>query len=106
MKVWSYHRGHKVHAEQDEDGVYAIWKYSDGVKIKDEPDRPCTRCGKTDVGGHDHCISNLPDVEYACCGHGVEDGYVKLNNGKYRTFNTDLNKEEIIQIVNELKRNI
>ena len=33
--------------------------------------RTCGRCGKERIlGEHDPCIPNLPDVQYACCGHG------------------------------------
>jgi len=31
--------------------------------------------------GHDPCIANLPGVEYACCGHGVCEGYAMFING-------------------------
>jgi hypothetical protein len=31
--------------------------------------------------GHDPCIENLPGVLYACCGHGVEPGYISFENG-------------------------
>lgn len=31
--------------------------------------------------GHDPCIRNLPGVRFACCGHGVEHGYVYFENG-------------------------
>ncbi len=45
----------------------------------------CKRCFiQRTAGGHDPCISNLPGVKAACCGHGEtlaycawEDGVVK-----------------------------
>lgn len=46
--------------------------------------RPCALCGHSPtLKGHDACISDLPGVNNACCGHGVvEDAYVVLKNGK------------------------
>lgn len=42
----------------------------------------CPKCDKNPTPeGHDPCIANLPGVDFACCGHGVKDGYVKFNNG-------------------------
>ena len=44
--------------------------------------RPCAACGRFRTEeGHDPCIANLPGVLAACCGHGVEEGYVKFSNG-------------------------
>jgi hypothetical protein len=44
--------------------------------------RPCDQCGwKRTAEGHDPCISNLPGVLNACCGHGIEAGYVQFENG-------------------------
>jgi len=40
------------------------------------------KCGhRRTVKGHDPCIANLPGVIGACCGHGVEQGYVTFQNG-------------------------
>jgi len=103
MAVSSHHRGHKVHALQDSRGVYSDWRYADGAKIKDE-ERDCPRCGSShDFKDHDHCIANLPGVEYACCGHGVEDGYVKLFDGRSVRFNTNYSREDIINLIKNLK---
>ena len=30
---------------------------------------------------HDPCISDLPGVRFACCGHGTGEGYVSFENG-------------------------
>ncbi len=41
-------------------------------------DRPCLLCGECQTEkGHDPCIADIPGVDFACCGHGVEPGYVK-----------------------------
>ena len=42
---------------------------------------PCGRCGKPPINKHDPCIANLPGVENACCGHGIEEGYIVFKNG-------------------------
>ena len=45
--------------------------------------RPCKLCGlERTAEGHDPCIANLPGVKSACCGHGVSDSHVVLNDGR------------------------
>jgi hypothetical protein len=101
-EMTAFHRGHPITCRQDKDGVYSIWEYLDGSNLKVVGDRPCTRCGKMpSEKGHDACITDLPHVKYACCGHGREDGYVKLENNDLITFNTDYSKEKIIQLIEE-----
>lgn len=46
-----------------------------------DADMKCPKCGLKPIGGHDPCIANLPGVDYACCGHGKEEGYVKFKSG-------------------------
>lgn len=31
--------------------------------------------------GYDACLGRLPGVVAACCGHGVDDGYILFENG-------------------------
>lgn len=57
------------------------------------PFRPCPKCRLTPEveepgvnSGHDPCIANLPGVDYACCGHGVEQGYIKFKDGRIFRF--------------------
>lgn len=42
----------------------------------------CVKCKlpRTEKG-HDPCLANLPGVKFACCGHGVENGYIYFENG-------------------------
>jgi len=106
MRFFGNIRGNQVEAHQNpKTGVWEDWVYvKDNINIEEDPDRKCTRCGKGPTKeGHDHCIANLPNVEFACCGHGVEKGYVKLNNGKVIRFHTDLKRKEIIKLINERK---
>lgn len=45
-------------------------------------DDKCRKCGlERTPEGHDPCIANLPGVKYACCGHGLQEGYVCFENG-------------------------
>lgn len=45
-------------------------------------DKVCAACGQTSTPkGHDPCICDLPGVKYACCGHGIRDGYIYFDNG-------------------------
>ena len=62
MTATSYNRGHKV------EFVNGSWT--------DAP-LECKRCGeKPTADGHDACLGELEGVKHACCGHGVEDGYI------------------------------
>ena len=51
--------------------------------------------------GHDPCISNLPGVKNACCGHG-------LKKGAYIHFEDDsvIRDEEDITYIKQLKNEI
>lgn len=44
----------------------------------------CMACGERRTSeGQDPCIAQLPDgVRDACCGHGVQDGYVHFRDGR------------------------
>jgi hypothetical protein len=65
----------------------------------------CSHCGlrateecpldSWSAGGEavDPCLGILPGVEFACCGHGDRDGYVKFVNGKVIRFDKQLNVE-------------
>ncbi len=41
--------------------------------------RFCDRCNwRLPERGPDPCLGHLPDVLYACCGHGIDDPYVVI----------------------------
>lgn len=47
---------------------------------------PCPRCGNLPTAeGHDWCLASrlgaLPGVDFACCGHGIQRGYISFTNG-------------------------
>ena len=73
----NFHKGHPIRWDNEAE----CWRYEDGTPINDEK-RHCVRCGNMPTQeGHDSCIANLPGVQFACCGHGAERGYIKFENG-------------------------
>lgn len=74
-------RGHGHDIECD---AFGRWHFSDdGTPFSRENERPCPRCGGDPKAheGCDPCLGRLPGVRNACCGHGVEDGYIQFDNG-------------------------
>ena len=73
----SYLNGAEVYYEDGE------WYYSDNSEsAKETKRRECPACGKMPTKeGHDACLGTLPGVKHACCGHGVEEGYIMFENG-------------------------
>lgn len=70
----SYCRGHPI-CYRNGQWVYA----DDGQPIDGTPERPCPRCGRAPTTeGYDACLGYIPGAVSACCGHGVEPGYVKM----------------------------
>ena len=70
----SFYYGHPIHWDESADG----WRYDDTDElINDVEKRPCPKCNELPTeDGHDPCIDNIPNIVSACCGHGVEDGYI------------------------------
>lgn len=57
------------------------WVYADDL-TSCETERPCVRCEEMPTkDGHDACLGHLPNVEYACCGHGVTTRYERPYSG-------------------------
>ena len=82
MTVKGYLRGWETYYNETENE----WRYIE----TDEPlwrvDKPCKKCGEpaTDSGA-DYCLKGLEDCDLvfsACCGHGVEAGFLVLNDGR------------------------
>jgi len=75
MYATSFLRGHKIEYVNNE------WRYIDNKESIENNERPCSKCGnKTTKEGHDSCLSELPGVKNACCGHGKENGYIMFEN--------------------------
>ena len=52
------------------------WRYSDNNKIFDDS-RPCKKCGQHPTKeGYDACLGYIKGAKHACCGHGIEKGYI------------------------------
>lgn len=77
MAAKSYTKGHSC----EWDGMK--WIYSDTKElIADE--RPCKKCGNRSTDeGYDHCIGYIKGAKSACCGHGVEEGFVLYEDGRH-----------------------
>ena len=72
----SYNRGHLVYYDWNTEN----WRYSDNNEIVNN-DRPCKKCGHgPTIEGYDACLGYIEDALHACCGHGVEKGYVVYAN--------------------------
>ena len=74
-----------------------VW--ADNKKPITEEVRVCPRCHESTNDHYDHCLGHLPGVEAACCGHGVEEGYIKFLNGViirgyFQVDHTDEEEEE------------
>jgi hypothetical protein len=60
----------------------------------------CPRCAMPHTPeGHDPCIANLPDVEFACCGHGKVGGYFQTKSGVIVHFRRGLRAKTICRYV-------
>ncbi len=67
-------RGHHAYY----DFFNKCWRFVENrQRIKDSQPLSCGRCGcKPTLEGHDACLGTLPGVKFACCGHGVDEGYI------------------------------
>lgn len=65
-------RGHRIEFIEGE------WYYADTGELADH-DRSCVRCDRLPTEeGHDACLGKLRNVSSACCGHGVEEPIIKM----------------------------
>jgi hypothetical protein len=110
--TWGFLYGHPIHIRSEEytvnDGeiLFDAWRFTETGKLADDIDKfdlVCPKCGKTarDTGGDDPCIANIPGVKAACCGHGVEEAYLVLDDDT-RIEGT----VEVMKVVNELRKNM
>lgn len=92
MVAKAYLNGNEIYYDLD----LEKWFYIDGSKT--DKIRPCPKCNKLpDENGHDACLSKLPGVKNACCGHGVEDGYIMFENGitiRFKLLNIEKNESD------------
>ena len=83
MVVTGFVRGHKVFYDEKA----KVWLYQEDksdVSIINE--KPCKKCGRLPTNnGADYCLRELEQTDFivsACCGHGVEQGYIQLADGR------------------------
>ena len=70
--VTSHKRGHLIIYDGNQ------WVYVD-TKEPIDIERPCARCGRMPTAeGYDVCFGYIPGAVSVCCGHGVEEGYVVM----------------------------
>lgn len=69
--VTSHARGNKIYYDGKD------WRYSEDDTLVNENEKPCARCGRMPTKeGYDACLGYIEGATSACCGHGVEPGYV------------------------------
>lgn len=81
MMEHHWYRGHEIVKAS----ATAPGRYTDnGRLVPEDLNRDCGYCGKPQTPeGHDGCLSTLPGLMNACCGHGVEaEAYVQYLNGE------------------------
>ena len=75
MSAHGHVRGHPVTLRG------ATWVFDDTKQPVDET-RPCARCGRAPTPeGYDACLGHIPGAVAACCGHGVAEPYVMMEDG-------------------------
>ena len=77
----SFVRGHETYWNEKDDS----WHYRDNneiVPLEYKDNRPCIKCQKPPTKeGYDPCMGLVPDAVAACCGHGIDEGYVMKKDG-------------------------
>ena len=75
MAIRSYYRGHPIIFRGRR------WYFDEGkqdMRVVDNHKIPCALCGEPPTPeGHDACLGHIEGAQFACCGHGVHDGYIK-----------------------------
>jgi len=74
-------RGWKLYSHDDK----TYYHPETGVLIKKEDleKLPCSRCGELPtVEGYDACLGSIKGAEGACCGHGINNGYVTFRTSR------------------------
>jgi hypothetical protein len=78
MVAKAFVNGHEAYFNQEENQ----WRYTDNDQNANE-NRACIKCDKFPTNeGHDYCMRNLVGIINACCGHGVEEGYLQFEDGR------------------------
>lgn len=80
MVVTSFVRGHKILYDEN-----IGWVFEDGKVVGDVVEVCPNCCQKHFPTDCDYCLKPLQQTDFivsACCGHGVEQGYIQLADGR------------------------
>lgn len=70
--VTAYQRGHLIYWDPQREAWF-YWDDQSPATVE----RPCVKCDKMPTPeGYDPCLGHIPGAKSACCGHGVEEGFV------------------------------
>ena len=88
MTVYSYFHGHKAYYDAKKNDWFYI---NTGISATENP-KPCRRCRHNPIKNNifekdglecDYCLGYLGEnVKSACCGHGVQKGYILFKDGR------------------------
>ena len=85
MTARAYARGHEITFAPGREGQCtdpSAWVYVDTGEPVGDMTRPCARCGRAPTPeGYDACLGHIPGAVAACCGHGVDEPYVMMEDG-------------------------
>ena len=80
MVATSFVRGHPISYDEN-----MGWVFEDGGRVGDVLE-VCPRCCQSHSPNDcDYCLKPLQQTDFivsACCGHGVEQGYIQLSDGR------------------------
>ena len=80
----SQKRGHKTVIKNVRKLSNGSWTgdefYANNLESTDI-ERSCKKCGRMPTKeGYDACLGKLPNVKFACCGHGIEERSIMYDN--------------------------
>ena len=102
-KIQIWHSTSKGYKFFNVDGT-SMWFYENTLTIREILNIPCAYCKLLPTkDGHDACLDTIPGCVGACCGHGVEFGYIGMQTIQESFYNIET-PEEAILIANNIKK--
>ena len=73
--------GWPIHEEEE-----GHWYFDDTHQLVEwKQERACKKCNQVRLPtGEDPCLGHIPGVEYACCGHGIDELAYELLGQMYQ----------------------
>jgi hypothetical protein len=69
------------------------------VGVETQEVEVCKKCGLLPTEeGYDACLGHIEGAKFACCGHGVKDGYILWENGHLEVINQ---KDKILTCIGQ-----